>query len=372
MNGTRETLGVYIHIPFCVKKCGYCDFYSVPAQIKAVSDYIEALTADIRASHFGGRVVDTVYFGGGTPTLIGADALSTALDALRGAAAVDDNAEITFEANPATIDQSGLMTLRRAGFNRLSLGAQSADDDELRVLGRIHAFSNVKETVIAAKQAGFSNISLDLMYGLPDQTVRGFLGSIEAVLALKPTHLSCYCLKLEEGTPMYSRSSSLTLPDEDVLFEMYDKAAETLETAGFEHYEISNFALNGFRSRHNMKYWNCEEYLGFGPSAHSYINGRRFAVSPDLEGYTAGRKNIGQTEDIDPAEQLKEYLMLRLRLSDGIDKDEFERRFEVSFAPYASLLSRLKDRVIIENGRYRLNRAGFFVSNSIIGELLNI
>ena len=276
-----KLLGLYLHIPFCVKKCAYCDFYSVTdASLKA--DYTAALIRDIKAygERCSGCTVDTVYIGGGTPTCLGADYLSRILQAVGACFAIAENAEITVECNPESTDQAVLEAMHKHGVNRLSFGVQAAHDTELKRIGRIHDFAQAQTAVQLARRCGFANISLDLMYGLPDQTQAQFLDSVTQCLTLNPQHLSCYGLKLEPATPMGRENP--VLPDDDTQADTYLAMCRLLSRNGFEHYEISNFAKPGFRSRHNFKYWDLSDYLGLGPGAHSFLNGRRFAFARDI------------------------------------------------------------------------------------------
>jgi len=251
-------LGLYIHIPFCRSKCAYCDFYSLAGAEERMDDYCQALERHLAevAPQAECHKADTVYFGGGTPSYLGAERLCRLLGSIRKLYKVDKHAEITLEANPdSATDRKTLKRLRKAGFNRLSLGVQSMDDALLQTIGRIHTRQQVQEAVAAARKAGFKNLSLDLIYGLPGQTMEGWEKTLSDAVGLHPEHLSCYGLKLEEGTPLYRRQGELTFPDEDMQADMYLYAVEFLKQCGYEQYEISNFAKPGFASRHNLKYW---------------------------------------------------------------------------------------------------------------------
>ena len=266
MKKEKAPLGLYIHIPFCRQKCAYCDFYSLPSREDKMDAYTDALIRHIRevAPRTESHRVDTVYFGGGTPSYLGAERLRGILRAVMKGCPVTRDAEITLEANPdSACDIKALRTLRRAGFNRLSLGVQSADDGLLRAIGRIHTFAQVQQSVTAARKAGFRNISMDLIYGLPGQTMQQWEDTLSAVIALAPEHISCYGLKLEPGTPLYERRLEETFPDDDAQADMYLYAVTALEQNGYGQYEISNFAKPGYESRHNLKYWRMQEYAGF-------------------------------------------------------------------------------------------------------------
>ncbi|MCX7615251.1 MAG: radical SAM family heme chaperone HemW [Clostridiales bacterium] len=372
-----QSLGIYIHVPFCKSKCGYCDFCSTLDRESVQKDrYVNAILKHIEESSelFTKYMVDTVYFGGGTPTILGKKFLILILKKLQKHFNIAKTAEITLEANPESSDLQLLKRLKKAGFNRISIGVQSSDDEELKMLGRIHTFEEAKKAVDNARSAGFINLSLDLMYGLPGQTSETFLASVNQIIKLTPEHISCYALKLEPKTPLYNVKP--TLPSDDEQADMYEAMVNTLAQSGYEQYEISNFARKGMRSKHNQKYWDLSEYLGFGPSSHSFCGGRRFSYTKDIKAYIDGILNDGvvidEFEEVGTANRLGEYLMLRLRTADGIDENQFVRKFGIDFTPFANRLSKH-----IENGyasydgnSYRLTSKGFFVSNSIILDLL--
>ena len=283
----KTPLGIYIHVPFCRSKCQYCDFYSLTAKDDKLMDgYLNAVMAHIKETGAlaPGYKVDTIYFGGGTPSVFGADGLAPLLSAIRRNFDVDNNAEITFEANPDSVSDSLLKRLRAEGFNRVSLGIQCADDEILKKIGRPHNFEQARSAVQRIRKAGFKNLSVDLMYGLPNQTMAGWRNTLESVLNLNPEHISCYGLKVEEGTPLYDYKDFCNLPSDDDQADMYLAACEMLRSYGFRQYEISNFARKGLYSRHNMKYWTGGEYLGFGPNASSDFAGKRFTIVRDLQG----------------------------------------------------------------------------------------
>lgn len=318
--------------------------------------------------------VDTVYFGGGTPSILGEKRLCKLIDSLQSVANVTKTAEITVECNPESTGAKMLKKLRKAGFNRLSFGVQSADDGELAALGRLHNFARARQAVEEAQAAGFENISLDLMYGLPGQTMERWKNSVEQIIALRPQHISAYALKLEEGTPLFN--SHPTLPDDDIQTDMYLYAVKKLAEAGFQQYEISNFAKQGYRSRHNSRYWDLSQYLGFGPAAHSFFGGRRFSFVADTQQYIDGVQGRAELlEDADEVPSFRrhgEYIMLRLRTVDGIDEEEFYRRFRLDFAPYAAKLRKYVEAgyCVYDNGTWHLTPEGFFVSNAILADVL--
>ena len=376
-------LGLYIHIPFCKSKCIYCDFYSLPGVDEAKMDaYTQAVSAHLteaapQAAHHS---VDTVYFGGGTPSLLGVKRLVHILKVILKHYNVTRDAEITLEANPDSADDwRSLRALRRAGFNRISLGMQSACDTELRALGRVHTFAQVGAAVEAARKAGIQNVSLDLIYGLPGQTMEQWAASLSAAAALEPRHLSCYGLKVEPGTPLYARQDTMDLPDDEAQADMYLYTVEFLSGCGYSQYEISNFSREGFPSRHNMKYWTLGEYAGFGPGAHSDFGGVRYAYEKDLDTYirgvTAGTPFLSELQEIPPADRDTEYLMLRLRTAEGLLPADFERRFRRRFSCFLPFLEdcRKAGYALREpDGRWHLTPRGFLLSNQVIGRLLEL
>lgn len=372
-----ENLGVYVHIPFCRKKCAYCDFYSLANPGEEQMDaYLAALEKQIGEFFVGGpQPVDTIYVGGGTPSAFGAKRLSVLLKTLRKACRILRNAEVTVEVNPESVTKGLMKALRKAGVNRISMGVQSADNEQLKALGRIHTFEEAKQAVELVRRYCTDNISLDLMYGLPGQTMESWQHSVEAILALEPKHISCYALKLEEGTPLFA--SAPQLPDGDLQADAYLWMVQRLAAAGFEQYEISNFGKHGFYSRHNQKYWDLRPYVGFGCAAHSFYGGKRFSVTADAQQYIAGMEGRGAIlEDADELSYINrsgEYIMLGLRTVRGINENEFYHRFHRDFTPYANQLETyLAPGYVVRDGdRWHLTPKGFLVSNLIIGEILD-
>lgn len=375
-----KSLGIYVHIPFCRSRCEYCDFYSIRGgRSKELMDrFLQALLAHIKetAQLAPGYEVDTVYFGGGTPSFFGADGLRRIFQELDRRFAVSKDAEVTLEANPDSVNERMLGKLRRAGFNRISLGVQTDDDIQLKALGRPHNYEQAVKAVQAARNAGFRNLSVDLMYGLPNQSREQWMTTLRHVLDLKPEHISCYGLKVEPGTPLYEYGHCANLPDDDMQADMYLYAVETLGEFGYTQYEISNFAKEGMESRHNLKYWTGGEYLGFGPSAASDFAGKRFTCKADLETYITGVMGGGQIlsecESIALRERAGEYVMLRLRTTVGIAEEEYSKTFLLPFGPLEQLL-RLYERkglAKLDAGRWSLTPKGFLLSNQIIGQLL--
>ena len=367
-----RALGIYIHVPFCKQKCVYCDFYSLPHQEEQMDAYAAALRSQLFETDFSGFQADTIYFGGGTPSYLGPRRLTALLEAVSAACPIASGAEITFEANPdSAADAGDLSVLRRAGFNRISLGMQSADDGELRAIGRVHTMAQVRSAVEAVRKAGFDNLSLDLIYGLPGQDLSRWRKNLAAAVALNPEHLSCYGLKAEPGTPLYARRDAL--PGDEAQAEMYLETVDFLEGRGWRQYEISNFAKEGFPSRHNLKYWTLGEYAGFGPGAHSDFHGRRFAWARDLEAFLREEALLSESQAVTSQERAAEWLMLSLRLTRGLDPDIWETRFGRPFAPFLPFLERCAAAgyALREGPRWRLTPQGFLVSNQIIGELLD-
>ena len=376
----RDKLGIYIHIPFCRSKCDYCDFYSLAGREDRMDDYQKALLAHLAetAPLAKGIPVDSIYFGGGTPSFYGDKRLRELLEAIRKLFTVEKGAEITLEANPDSVDIKALKRLRKAGFNRLSLGMQSACPRELEAVHRPHTPQQTDEAVAAAKKARFPNLSLDLIYGLPGQGMEDWKASVEHALSLIPQHLSCYGLKVEEGTPLQARvEAGEVLPDDDAQADMYLWTVGRLERAGYPQYEISNFAKPGFASRHNLRYWQMRPYIGFGPGAHSDFGGRRYSWVRDLDGYIDGVLKGGSildSEELIPRrERGGEYLMLRLRTVEGVEEWEYRSGYFMDFAPLEARLQEFQAQGWAEKtpeGRWRLTPKGFLVSNQLIGDLL--
>ena len=378
----KTPLGIYVHVPFCRSKCQYCDFYSLTCKDdKSIETYIRAICDHIKESGplTPGYKVDTIYFGGGTPSFLGADALATILTTIRRVFDVDPNAEITLEANPDSVSDQLLRRVRAEGFNRISLGVQTDDDELLKKLGRPHDYAQVVSAVQRIRKAGFKNLSLDLMYGLPGQTLLNWKDTLERVITLGPDHISCYALKVEENTPLYACKDILNIADDDTQAEMYLAGVEILRSHGFRQYEISNFARKGLYSRHNMKYGTGGEYLGFGPAASSDFGGRRFTTIRDLQGYVNGIQTGGsvleEVDEVPQRERAGEYLMLRLRTISGINRYEYERKFLLPFDEIEAALERSRNMgyaMRSEEGRWRLTPRGYLISNDIITDLLLI
>ncbi len=361
-----RNIGLYIHIPFCRGKCPYCDFFSVNWDRNAVEKYTQALCRKIESLK-GRYNAETVYFGGGTPSSIGTQNMIKILNSINSSFG-KSCVECTLEVNPESAKEQDFKLLKEAGVNRISMGLQSANENELKALGRKHSAEDVVKAVSMIKSSGISNISLDLMLGISEQTEESLERSILFCQELDISHISAYMLKIEPGTPYSRQKNSLSLPDEDTVCDLYEYTVQRLKKSGFAQYEISNFSKPGLESRHNLKYWNCEEYLGLGPGAHSFINKNRFFYERNFDSFFADitvNDGKGGSED--------EYITMRLRLSDGISKTEFKRYFGYDipqkYIDKAAKLEKLGYTVCTQNG-FSLSVKGFLISNTIITEIL--
>ena len=364
-------LGFYFHVPFCQSKCPYCDFYSRPVSPEVMDAYVQALLSSLSpwTEKLRDRELSTIYFGGGTPNLLGAERLRTILQEVRERFALSPTAEITLEANPTHVDRTFFEKVRSAGFNRLSMGLQSANPEELRFLGRTHSPQDVIQAVVNARAAGFDNISLDLMLGLPGGSKERLGKSIAFATGLGVEHISSYILKVEPGTPFAARH--VTVPDDDQTSDQYLFAVEELAKRGYAQYEISNFSRPGKESRHNLLYWRGEEYLGFGPAAHSFFGGRRFYFPRDLEGFLQGNAPV----DDGPGGDFGEFAMLNLRLTRGLLREDCLARFgtqgEEEFCQLLENAKKCPSTLLRrEEDRLRFTPEGFLVSNALLVRLL--
>ena len=367
--------GVYLHVPFCLSKCPYCDFCSFPGSNGEDREhYVRAVLREIAERVFPRRTVTSVFFGGGTPSLLTVRQFDALLFALSSRYPISSDTEITFEMNPATADRKKLRGLRALGFNRVSIGCQSISDDELCALGRAHAAEEIFEAYEDALAAGFTNINLDLMYGIPRQTVGSFRETLKTVISMVPTHISAYGLILEEGTPFFARKDELELPDEDAEADMYALASSMLRAEGYRHYEISNYARPGYECRHNLLYWRQGEYAAYGLSASSHIKGVRRTNTRDLSRYLADPAAATEEETvIKDADAAYEYIMLALRLADGVDEAYYRRRFGRSFSrSYADKLAPWFRRgLLVSDGkRTALTDGGLYLCSALLRELL--
>ncbi|MEA4852921.1 MAG: radical SAM family heme chaperone HemW [Christensenella sp.] len=372
-------LGLYLHIPFCVKKCAYCDFVSVEGNAKQDA-YVSALCKEIELTgNMYGKAVDSIFIGGGTPSVLPARKLVEVLNRVKICFAVTEDAEITMEANPCSISAEKLELWKKAGVNRLSIGLQAAQDTHLQALGRVHTVDAFDRAFNDARKAGFENINIDVIYALPMQTLSEWEQTLFYVLYKKPEHISAYALKIEENTPMgqMQRRGELLAADEDSDLAMYHMAQDILGYRGFENYEISNFSIPGDECRHNLKYWNLRDYLGLGVAAHSCIDRLRFANTSDLDLYiknmTEGKMQYEQSEFISDEESKLEYFMLKLRLKRGFMLYDYKNRFGEDFLDVFKKefetaeregLAKLKDDCIVPTAR------GFDLQNRLVGILI--
>ncbi|MDO4744117.1 MAG: radical SAM family heme chaperone HemW [Clostridia bacterium] len=369
--------GLYIHIPFCKSKCRYCDFNSYANREECIAPYFSALNSEIQAwaKKEKDRHFDTVYFGGGTPSYIETKTLCKAIDEICSKFNVEDNAEITVECNPGTISFDGFKELKSAGVNRLSIGLQSTDDRALQLLGRIHTFSDFERCFSDARRAGFDNISLDLMYGLPDMTMTDWEKTLGKTIALETEHISAYALKIEEGTAF--SKMKLALPNEDLSADMYELAVTNLRNAGYTRYEVSNFAKSDREARHNQKYWECTDFLGLGAGAYSCVNGERFSNVCGIEEYMCLAQESGfavaERAPVSFEEQMSEFVFLGLRCEKGISLSEFEDRFKKPLmSVFGEAVKKHKNMgfLVIEGDRLRFADKAFFVSNAILADFV--
>lgn len=357
--------GIYVHIPFCRHKCNYCDFNSRVSSECEQARYIDALCAEIEA--FEASQVDTIYFGGGTPTILKPEQIIRVLETIKRRFLLTRNCEISIECNPATIAKDGFLKLKNAGVNRLSIGMQSADNEQLKILGRIHSFEDTQKCVNDAKKSGFDNISVDLMFGIPNQDKHSFIKSINAAIALDIKHISCYALKIEEGTPFYNME--LNVADDDQSFEMYESCVENLKANGFERYEISNFAKSGFESRHNKKYWLCHDFIGFGAGAYSCINGVRYSNLTDIQEYIDSKDKVAEKIKLSKDDMMSEFMFLGLRIREGVSVTGFSDRFSADiFDVFGEAINKnfARGTLVKEADRIKIPDKYMYVSNSIM------
>ena len=387
-----KEIGLYIHIPFCKQKCKYCDFISFAKKEEMIAEYIKWLCVEIREVGEGikrdieNKYVDkvkikTIYIGGGTPSYINETHIKEIIKTIYENYEIENNIEITIEINPGTVDENKLLLYKEAGINRLSIGVQSCNNELLQMIGRIHNYEQFKETYKLARKIGFENINIDFMLGLPNQTIEDINKIISEIKILKPEHVSVYSLILEEDTPMKKLvdEKKLIMPEEELEREMYWMIKRGLEEQGYTHYEISNFAQNGFESKHNLDCWNQKEYMGFGIGAHSYVDGARFSNTPILEEYIENYKNnkpennFELHEKQDKEAKMKEYMLLGLRKIKGIDCTQFETRFSKDvFEVFGNEIEKLleKDLIEVEEGTIKLNNKGIDLANIVWEEFV--
>jgi len=366
-----ERIGIYLHIPFCKTKCPYCDFYSIPFSEGLADAYTAALLRAMETQPFGDLRADTVYLGGGTPSLMGLKRLDALLSQTVRLFGLDGDSEITLEANPDTVAPALLSGLRRCGYNRISFGVQSADDRELAALGRPHTAGQARDAILAAYTAGFENISADLMLGVPRQTLKSLEQSVEFLKSLPVRHISAYMLSIEPGAAFYHLRDGLPLPNEDEEAALYLVCVELLQGAGFTQYEVSNFAREGAPCRHNLKYWRCEQYLGLGPAAHSFMGSARYFFGKDTEAFINTRDVFSLLRCDGAGGGIAEQLMLRLRLSEGFDT----KLPELRGARPDFLLEKARELsgcglCTVRDGVISLTAKGFLLSNTVTAALL--
>lgn len=392
-----KPLELYIHIPFCISKCKYCDFLSAPSSEEERTDYVKSLCEEIRSYENLARAycVVSIFVGGGTPSILKASQMESIFNAIKETFLLISNAEITLEINPGTVDSDKLKCYKNIGINRLSIGLQSADNDELKSLGRIHTYEDFLCTYKMAREEGFSNINVDLMSAVPGQTVETWEKTLHVVSVLKPEHISAYSLIIEEGTPFYElyaeqadrnkkaeierkklheKEEKLPLPDEETERQMYWRTKEILEKYGYHHYEISNYAKEGFACRHNLGYWERMEYLGIGAGASSLLNNRRWMQSENVRTFAEeSKERMEEAELLTETEQMEEFMFLGLRKMEGVSKTEFQRQFQVLIDEiYGKVTAELcQEGLLEEEGDFvRLTERGIDISNYVMSEFL--
>ncbi len=381
-------MGLYIHVPFCIQKCNYCDFLSFGgAEEELQNEYFRALAKEIRQKsddYSNKYYVDSIFIGGGTPSLVNEQRIVDIMTVVKESFSIDGNAEISMESNPKTLTKNKLETYLNAGVNRLSIGAQSFDDELLAYMGRVHTTEDFFKNYDLARECGFRNINIDLMFAIPGQTSEIWMDTMERALSLKPKHISFYSLQLEEGTPFYSmfREGSLKQTEDELDREMYHGAVRMLKDRGYLHYEISNAAMEGYRCRHNLKYWSMEDYLGLGLGAHSYMNGIRTSNITDLREYI----RAGEVHSDDPErvftiwqhentkeENISEYLFTGMRKIAGIELSDFRARFGADLeSVYGEVLEKYRREGLIDivGGHLRFTETGIDISNRVLAEFV--
>ncbi|MBE5875422.1 MAG: oxygen-independent coproporphyrinogen III oxidase [Lachnospiraceae bacterium] len=371
-----KSLSIYIHIPFCVQKCKYCDFLSAPSTPEARAEYLEALKREMikEAPAYQDYEVKTVFFGGGTPSILEAGQISECMDVLKEYYRISADAEISMEMNPGTASPEKLRVMKRSGINRLSIGLQSAVDEELRMLGRIHTYAEFENTYYAAREAGFTNINIDLMSAIPGQSVEGWRKTLQRAVDLKPEHISAYSLIIEEGTPLFENIESYpAIPDEEEDRIMYQDTKSLLKKQGYERYEISNYAKPGYECKHNVVYWTRENYAGFGLGAASMVENVRWKNTDDMTLYLRQQELKEEVQKLSKAECMEEFMYLGLRMMDGVSCKKFADAFDISMDDvYGDVLKRWGNMGVLEcdGEKVTLTDAGIDVSNQIFADFL--
>ncbi|MDR1392017.1 MAG: radical SAM family heme chaperone HemW [Clostridiales bacterium] len=373
----KSKIGIYLHVPFCKKKCNYCAFNSWDNKNDLISSYFDALQIEIFdcVDSLKNYTVDTVYFGGGTPTCVNCKFFDKVLYSIENNFDVLKKLEIAIECNPGAFDRKCLKDISFRRFNRLSIGLQSTDNDVLKFLGRIHTFEEFIECYNLARSIGFKNISVDLIYGLPNQNLESWKRCLSDIIKFKLEHISCYCLEIEKGTPFFS--SELNIPDDYEVSKMYDFSVKFLRYFGYERYEISNFCKKGYESKHNLKYWQCEDFVGFGASAHSNIGNVRYSNEKNIEKYIklikSGFSAITSRKNLDVKEKMSEFMFLGLRMQKGIKINEFKKKFNINiYDVFGEKIEKFLNCGLIlrDNNNIFLSDRAFFISNKIFSEFL--
>ena len=382
----KKELELYIHIPFCVKKCAYCDFLSGPAKEETIERYVDALLKEIRQYEMMAQfqTVVTIFFGGGTPSILSGEQMTRILKELKRVFKISKKAEITMEANPGTVTKEKLEAYKEAGINRISFGLQSVNNEELKQLGRIHTFEQFLESYHLAREAGFDNLNVDLISAIPKQTLKSWEHTLKTIIELSPEHISAYSLIIEEGTPFYDLYKEggvkeKELPEEEEERKIYEMTEVWLEEAGYHRYEISNYSKEGYECKHNLGYWDRKPYLGIGLGAASFFTHYRYNNTRDLETYLAHSEELHKIqvnrEDLTEEEQMEEFVFLGLRKMKGISKEKFFEDFGKPFdACYGKNIERLKQQGLLEeeDDRIFLTKKGIDISNYVFAELLYI
>lgn len=374
----NKNLEIYIHIPFCVRKCAYCDFLSAPANEETYERYVNALINEIKLNKvkMEGYKISSIFIGGGTPSILKGDAIANILSELGDACSICDNAEITIECNPGTVDEDKLLAYKKAGINRISFGLQSANDEELKKLGRIHTYEQFLDSYNMARKCDFKNINIDIMSALPNQTKESYIETLNKVIALNPEHISAYSLIVEEETPMYDwvENGQVSLPSEDDERQMYYDTKDILAKAGYRRYEISNYSKPGFECKHNIGYWQRADYLGFGIGAASLFENERFNNTRDLNKYLDNQRDIREDAQMLSLEnQMEEYMFLGLRMCDGVSIKKFESQFGKDiFSVYQKVIDKfVKEELLeIDGDMIKLTPFGNDISNYVMSEFL--
>ena len=382
MSKVPDKLGLYIHIPFCKKKCNYCDFVSYQEQDEKIEAYINSLKKEIKiiSEHFNSYSISTIFFGGGTPSYLDENFISSILEECNICFDLTNTEEISIETNPGTLNNSKLSRYKYFGINRLSIGLQACQNKLLKSIGRIHSFEEFLEGYNIARKSSFNNINIDLIFGLPGQTLSDWRDTLNKVLSLKPEHLSCYSLKIEEHTLFHNMylNKLIEFPTDEEEREMYHYTVSTLKFNGYIQYEISNFCLPGYQCKHNLIYWNCEQYIGIGAGAHSYFDNIRYSNHTSLDKYileiNKGRLPQQDFQTINKQESMIEFIILGLRLIDGVDKNSFKQKFNNKIDEmYSAQISKLLELGLIENEKHRLKLTskGLDLANQVMIEFLN-